>query len=416
MVIIVKPDKTTIASMIAKLRARSPSELVSLAYVNFFGILISIGLFILKPVKTIKLIEIRSQSIGQQAGNTALFLRRLQLEKGSGKENILYIGICATRVDNTQLLKMFRRKLWIIQNDFLVRICGNGAFIIRWLGFYLDLPFYGHEFDFDITEPDLQFTEEEERDGQKLLMMMGIGENSKFVCFHCRDSAFSKTYIQDYRNSDIGNYLDAAKYITTYNNFAIRMGQTVANPLPDLGNSRIIDYASNFRSDFGDIYVSAKCKFFLGSTAGIIVVPAIFNVPVAAADIIPFYTPWKTGDLFIPKKIWSVEEKRFLTFREMIEFGGDIRDDGIRQGLDPGTYTSKKLAEGKFIVYDNTAEEILDLAQEMNERLDGTFIITPEDEELQQRFRSLLRPFDFCYGTPARVGAKFLRENEALLR
>ena len=66
-------------------------------------------------------------------------------------------------------------------------------------------------------------------------------------------------------------------------------------------------------------------------------------------------------------------------------------------------------------VVENTAEEILDLSIEMNERLDGTFKPTKEDEDLQNRFRSLLKPHHHCYGTPARIGTKFLRENKKLL-
>ena len=73
------------------------------------------------------------------------------------------------------------------------------------------------------------------------------------------------------------------------------------------------------------------------------------------------------------------------------------------------------LAEGKYTAVENTAEEILDLAKEMDERLDGIFQTTEEDEELQDRFRSLLPPPHFYHGTPARIGAKFLRQNGELL-
>jgi len=51
----------------------------------------------------------------------------------------------------------------------------------------------------------------------------------------------------------------------------------------------------------------------------------------------------------------------------------------------------------------------------MNERLDGGFEYTEEDEELQNQFRSLFQPHHHCYGFPARIGAKFLRQNRELL-
>ena len=183
------------------------------------------------------------------------------------------------------------------------------------------------------------------------------------------------------------------------------MGSAVAEKLPDLNNSRIIDYASYYRTDFGDIYLSAKCKFFLGNGAGLLCVPYIFHVPVAMANNIPMNlspSPRK-GDLFIPKKIWSIKEKRFLTFREIVESGiGDY-------------IYSEQYAKAGVKPVENTANEILDLAIEMNERLDGTFKTTEEDEELQKKFHSLFKLHHQCYGTPVRIGTKFLRENKELL-
>ena len=414
--IALKLNKKTITSLWSKIKTKKTTELLNLAYVNFFGFLIMLALSIIKPFKSAKLLEIRSRAIGQQAGNTGVFLRRLQLENRRKENRILYIGISGNVIDNQQLLKMFKRKLFIIQSDFLTRICGDGAFLIRWLGFYIDLPFNSNEYnEFNNTEPDLQFTSSEEEEGRLLLSKMGIDEKSWFVCFHCRDSAFSYSYVGGFRNSNIKNYFDAAKYITSCGGFAVRMGQTVAEKLPDFNNSRIIDYACKYRTDFGDIYLSAKCKFFLGSTAGLWIVPTIFNIPIAGTNFIPFHTPLRKGDLFIPKKIWSVEEKRLLTFREYIEFAGDSRWGDLGQGIDSNIYVHNKLADGKYVAIENTAEEILDLAMEINERHDGTFKITEEDEELQKRFHSLLHPDDFFYGTPARIGAKFLRQNKELL-
>ena len=51
----------------------------------------------------------------------------------------------------------------------------------------------------------------------------------------------------------------------------------------------------------------------------------------------------------------------------------------------------------------------------MNEHLDGELEYTEEDEELQKRFRSLFQPHHLGYGCPARIGAKFLRQNKELL-
>ena len=64
---------------------------------------------------------------------------------------------------------------------------------------------------------------------------------------------------------------------------------------------------------------------------------------------------------------------------------------------------------------ENSAEEILALTKEMNERLDGVWIGNDGDGELQRQFRSLFSSGHRCYGFPSRIGAEFLRQNRELL-
>jgi hypothetical protein len=51
----------------------------------------------------------------------------------------------------------------------------------------------------------------------------------------------------------------------------------------------------------------------------------------------------------------------------------------------------------------------------MNQRLDGTWQGSEEDEELQRRFRALYSPDHMGYGLPGRIGAEFLRQHANLL-
>jgi coenzyme F420-reducing hydrogenase alpha subunit len=74
-----------------------------------------------------------------------------------------------------------------------------------------------------------------------------------------------------------------------------------------------------------------------------------------------------------------------------------------------------KLKENGFELIENTAEEILDLAKEMNEYLDGQFEYSEEDGALQAQYKSLIIPKNRCYKMPVRIGAKYLRENKSLL-
>ena len=66
-------------------------------------------------------------------------------------------------------------------------------------------------------------------------------------------------------------------------------------------------------------------------------------------------------------------------------------------------------------VIENTPEELLDVAVEMDERLKGKWQTTGEDQELQQRFWSLLEVKEPNQEWRPRMGAKFLRQNQELL-
>ncbi len=369
-------------------------------------------LCIINPVFRIQFVKIRDDRIGHLAANTETFLRRLKLGIIK-KKGALYIGIASTKPCNKQLLKMFKRKMTIIQ---LPKPLSEVAFSEKSLlvksGFGMHLPFNSNEYyEFTYGKPNIKFTSAEEKKGKELLKKIGLMNKDWFICFHARDQKYLAKHFSsvnysyhNYRDWDINNALKAARYIVSKGGFAMRMGAVVEKKLPKSKNQRIIDYASYYRSDFGDIYLSAKCKFFFGNGSGISQVAQIFNVPVVWVNLLPFtYPPWRKGDLFIPKKLWSIEKKRYLTFRELLEIGAS------------DFHRSSDYEKAKLKIVDNTPEEIYDLVVEMNQKLDGKFKYTKEDEELQKGFRSLFKTNSHCYGFPSRIGARFLKKNKFLL-
>ena len=120
---------------------------------------------------------------------------------------------------------------------------------------------------------------------------------------------------------------------------------------------------------------------------------------MAYANNVSKYKPLRKGEIFIPKKLWHVKTKRFLSFREQIESRIEAFD------------RTAQYATAGIKLIDNTSDEILALAKELNERLDGTWVVPEEDEQLQKQFRAIWPPGDFCYGFPSSIGSEFLRDN-----
>lgn len=333
--------------------------------------------------------------------------------------DIFYYGSYASDPCNRQLKRMFDRKLNVSQIAHSVdwvnrRVPGGGAHVVprHRRDLYHDRDPQGL---YEQTSCHLSFTEEEERFGQQSLGEIGIPNGAAFVCFHSRDDAYLDTFApraegtvgwqyHDYRNSDVRNYLPAAEELTQRGHFAIRMGAAVNQPL-DSTDPMIIDYATRFRTDFLDIYLGAKCRFFVCDTAGIYGVPRIFRRPLCWVNYVPLehVHSWSATDLFIPKKLWLGEEGRFMTFREILD-------------TDTGRLLrSEDYAQRHIEVVESTSEEITAVTVEMDERLNETWHANKDDEKLQKRFWSLFERSVLHGKVESRIGAEFLRQNQDLL-
>lgn len=364
------------------------------------------------PLVPVRIGYFNSERIGHLTNNTDAYLRRQVLLGRSRREFRLMI---ASVISNRQMLTMMRRKLSciLIESRTAARLLRRAG---RWKPdskVWLFMPVGEYAFkEFTEVPSQISFTPEEMVRGRDSLARMGIGPDDEFVCFHARDRAYlDRSWSigrevwarHDYRDCDVRNYLPAAEYLASLGMFAVRMGHLVEHPI-ESSSLRVIDYAVKYRTDFDDVFLSGNCKFFLANNAGLLCVAKAFDVPVASANWIPIGQALSgPRDVFIPKKLWSIEKKRFLTFREIIMSGVD------------NWFNSKLYDDAAIEVVENSSEEILALAKEMNARIDGTWVGIDEDEELQRRYRSLYRPDHPSYGFPSRVGAEFLRENQELL-
>ena len=369
-------------------------------------------LYLVRPIRQITVLQLGEFRIGEFVGGTDSYLRRLKL--GTDHKPKGWYVAAVGKPCNEQLLRMFSRHLPIIRNRYLNFITNrstlkNSPFVER-------LPWQKSQHQefriFQETGPVLSFTESEETRGKLLLQEMGIPDGAWFVCFHAKDPAHIQQLLpykdmsrEDFKNVSIINYLQAMEYIASCGGYALRVGSVVEQRLPDLGNPRIIDYATKYRTDFADIYLAARCKFFVGCSAGIFQVANSFNLPVVNTCAAPLARVPLLGkeDLFLPLPIRSVETDQPLTFREM---------------LDTEVCNFNSVAEFKqagLKTLENSASDIFAVTVEMTERLDGSFVATQGDVELQQRFHSLLRPRHQNYGTSAKIGAAYLRSHLELL-
>ena len=377
------------------------------------ALMILLAVSLLRPLLLVRFGVLNSVRIGHFVGNTDLYL--CEREAGMHPRRVLDIFAHDAQVCNRQLMKMWARKMHIWSyigrvHWLAVRLPWFKAHIVP-----MPSPRDVHGIR-ERTGVNLRFTPEEERLGSDALRELGIPDKGSFVSFHNRDSAYldaarpkdtkqaSNWRYHDYRDSCIGNYVPAAEELTRRGLFAVRLGAIVKDPL-NTANPMVIDYVTNGRTEFLDIYLAAKCHFYLGASDGFSSIPLAFRRPIAIVNSIPFedMPSWGRNVLFIPKKLRLKSEGRFLSFREIL-------NSGIGRFQYSGQYEQRGIE-----AVENTAEEITALAIEMDERLKGTWETTPEDEELQSRFWSLVPPSDLNGVVLGRIGAEFLRKNRGLL-
>lgn len=261
-----------------------------------------------------------------------------------------------------------------------------------------------------------KITEEEEKEGEEKKRIMGL--KGIYVCASSRDALYLKTTYptrdctyHDYRDSDINQLNLSAGYLSDKNIALIRMGRYVKDTV---NFDNCIDYANHYYDELMDIILSRDCKFYVGDPNGLLFLPMVLNRPVAIKNMTPVFLdsesfPYNPFNLFIFKKYYIKSENRFLSIKEMMQAEKKCRYDG------------HKYAELGIEMIENSAEEILDLVAEMNERLDGKWVETTEDVDLQRQFQTICAEWwqqeHYQKGTMLRmrVGAAFLRDNRFLL-
>ena len=183
-----------------------------------------------------------------------------------------------------------------------------------------------------------------------------------------------------------------------------------------IDHPKIIDYANHpLHCDLLDIYLTAHCHFIISTSTGLDGVSQIFRRPLLFTNVLPLTNQlqfWYPCVLFIPKKLYDTKRNTILSFREieksytgvtMLEIQDRLKRDHVEIVL-------------------NTEDEILEVVQEMESRVNHTWSEREEDKYLQQKFLEFY-PASMIkekYELPKdaikiKMGAQFTRKNLVLL-
>jgi len=265
-----------------------------------------------------------------------------------------------------------------------------------------------YQYDRDVlglwTKPHIGFTPSEERRGFKLLEKLGMPPDAKWVCLMVRDQEYLRDMgdyrYHDYRDSDVDSYAMAVEALLERGFWVIRMGVKVEKPMK-LKHPRLIDYAwEGKRTEFGDLYLGAKCEFCLGVATGFIMIPQVFGRPVVMVNFAPLeYAPTFYDKALV---IWKhhVKDGKRMTLPE-------IFTSGAGQFTDGGDYGKQGIT-----LEDNTPREIYEATMEMADNYQNA-PWKPLQDEFWNHLPISVSPFNLRPINGARkmrVGEAFMKE------
>lgn len=201
-------------------------------------------------------------------------------------------------------------------------------------------------------------------------LKLGLPAAAWYVCIHVREGGYSGDET-NFRNSDIENYIESIKYITSKGGWVIRMGDPSMQKLPPM--EQVIDYAHHpGKNALLDIYLVEGCDFFIGTSSGMIHVAELFNKPMLFTNAVSYLNdlPQKPEDLIIFKHIKSKSINRELSLREWLDSCEKIQTS---------TWSS---VDWEYI--ENTSAEILTATKQFLNHSSQV-----EDSKLQMEFKDL---------------------------
>lgn len=355
---------------------------------------------------------IHSHRIGHLISNTENFLRLRQLGRISDDKK--YVFFATEDPVNRQMLTMYNRHLAIIENETVFKFLTSQACEMlerteRWINLYSLLK--GNEYElFRSTQPTVQFTEEEEERGRIELEQMGITKNDWFVCIFARDSSYLNVHTpggdwsyHDHRDTDINLFRKTIDFIIKQGGHVIRMGEIVNTPLK-YKHKRMIHYAgSDLRSDFMDVYLGAKCRFFIGSASGIYDFATAFERPVCAIDVVPIgYKPFAKNTCYMPQRMKSKIDGKYVPYEQIYrEHALFLTDDG------------NLLRDKGYLHERNTSDEIFEATVEMFNRTNGVQY-TEEELALLEKYFALYPEDHLHYCNKNPISVSYLKRNYKL--
>jgi putative glycosyltransferase (TIGR04372 family) len=353
----------------------------------FLGILLIIAIF-----KNVRVHRVYNSRIGHFALNTAISVGNSKNRQPESPNHVLNI-YCFESLNSAN---KYLESLW---KETLTCFTGNFGWAlldlarrIKKIDFFVETEAIDRGDVVSRFHPIVNIPEDDVSLGFRFLANFGVDIESKFVCLNVRDENFLKFSqpigwhskrdwgYHGYRDSDIRTYLNSAETLAELGYTVFRMGAIVKDTLGSQ-HPKVIDYATNgMRTEFLDIFLAANCKFCISSGSGWDSVVQLFRRNLMWVNYLPMLNPamHTTNVLVYPKSLIRSDSREVMSLRQSIE-----------ANVAPA-YSSKQFKDAGVEIRDLSSEELVEAVTEMAQRVEGTFVETPEQKEMQAKLKHIL--------------------------
>jgi putative glycosyltransferase (TIGR04372 family) len=350
------------------------------------------GLVLISKFVPVNIHRIYNSRIGHFATNTEISTTRAkEKEDRLGRRTINLYCFESPESANSFLETLWKRTLTCLTGNFGWAVL-DIARRVKKQDFFIETEAIDREGYLDRYAPTLKLNDAELKTGEVFLKSIGLVKDSKFVCLNVRDDSFlAKTKpvgwhsnrdwsYHNYRDSDIKTYVVAAEALANMGYTVFRMGAIVKEPLIST-HPRVVDYATNgMRSEFLDIFLGATCKFTVSVGSGWDSIPAIFRRPMVWVNHLPLFdaSGLTLPNTVCPKVLIDRKSRKLLSFSEILDRGVADR------------FNSQAYKDAGVEIRDLSSEELVEAVTEMAQRVEGTFVETPEQREMQAKLKHTL--------------------------
>ncbi len=395
--------------------------LFKISLIPAFLILIVIRLLKLR----IRFGKVKRDNVGNST--LELFLYLNDKSRHNYKDLFFYDG---KNISNTYLNNVISKSLKIFPFSKQLHFLSKKIKIFN--SFYLELPNWWNRKSTNFLSTNLKtpkefiFDKEKNKIGFDFLKKHGY-KNNKIVCLLVRDNFFKKTYsnqkkdwsYHNFRNADIFKYKKGIRFLLKKNYFVIRIGRGSEKKVY-FKDTNYFDYSNlNIKYDFLDYWIISKCHFCITTGTGIDEACSLYKKPILDTNFFPIGRV-RSGQNYcisIFKKILKKKTKRFLNLSQIIEL------DKKNMSIFKDFHSYKKLNfRKKYVLKDNTPEEILEAIKEIEMRLSKSYKETKKNIRNQKKFWNIFKKSGFFKNhvkkvdPKSRISKKFIDNNQWIIK